>query len=87
MEVTRLSSQGQVIIPKALRTAQHWETGQELVAIDVGDGILLKPKKPFPETILAQVAGCLKYQGNPKSLDELDDAIRQGVTEQWHDRS
>ena len=87
MEVTRLSRQGQVIIPKALRTAQHWETGQELVAIDVGDGILLKPKKPFPETTLAQVAGCLKYQGNPKSLDELDDAIRQGVTEQWHDRS
>ena len=87
MEVTRLSSEGQVVIPKALRTAHHWEAGQELIAIDVGDGILLKPKKPFPETTLAQVAGCLKYQGKPKSLEELDDAIRQGVREQWHDRS
>lgn len=87
MEVTRLSSKGQVIIPKNLRTAHHWEVGQELIVIDVGDGILLKPKKPFPETTLDQVAGCLKYSGKPKSLDELEDAIRQGVTEQWHDRS
>jgi hypothetical protein len=57
------------------------------MAIDFGDGILLKPKKPFPETTLAQVAGCLKYGGKPKTLDELEDAIRQGVWSQWHDRS
>ncbi|MGJ3246960.1 MAG: AbrB/MazE/SpoVT family DNA-binding domain-containing protein [Elainellaceae cyanobacterium] len=86
MEVTRLSNQGQVIIPKKLRDAHHWEAGQELIAIDVGDGILLKPQKPFPETTLAQVAGCLEYQGKPKSLDDIDNAIRQGVMEQWHDR-
>ncbi len=85
MEVTRLSSKGQVIIPKALRTAHQWETGQELVAIDVGDGILLKPKKPFAETSLEQVAGCLKYHGEPKTLEEFENAIQQGVMEQWHD--
>ncbi len=33
------------MIPKSLREAYHWEPGQELVAIAVGDGILLKPKK------------------------------------------
>ncbi|WP_242059812.1 AbrB/MazE/SpoVT family DNA-binding domain-containing protein [Oscillatoria sp. FACHB-1407] len=81
MEITRLSDEGQVTIPETLRTAHRWEAGQELVAIDVGDGILQKPKKPFAETTLAQVAGCLRYQGNPKSLDELDDAIRQGIME------
>jgi bifunctional DNA-binding transcriptional regulator/antitoxin component of YhaV-PrlF toxin-antitoxin module len=87
MEVTRLLSKGQVIIPETLRTAHQWEVGQELMAIDVGDGILLKPKKPFPATTLVQVAGCLKYQGKAKSLDELENAIRQGVMEQWDDRS
>ena len=85
MEVTRLSSQGQVIIPKALRAAHHWQAGQELIAIDVGDGILLKPK-PFQETTLEQVAGCLKYRRTP-NLDELEDAILQEVMEQWRDRS
>ena len=83
MEVTQLSNTGQVIIPKALRDAHRWEAGQELIAIDMGDGILLKPKKPFRETTLENVAGCLKYQGKPKSIDELEDAIRQGVEEQF----
>lgn len=87
MEVTRLSNEGQIAIPKTLRAARQWESGQELVAIDVGDGILLKPKKPFPETTLDRVAGCLRYQGKPKSLDELENAICQGLMEQWHGRS
>lgn len=87
METTRLSSEGQVIIPKALRDAHHWEAGQELIAMDTGDGILLRSKQPFQVTTLRDVAGCLKYQGKPKTLDELEDAVRRGVAEQWHDCS
>ncbi|PSB21286.1 AbrB/MazE/SpoVT family DNA-binding domain-containing protein [Phormidesmis priestleyi ULC007] len=83
METTRLSSKGQVIIPKALRDAHHWEAGQELVAIGTGDGILLKLKNPFRETTLEDVAGCLNYLGEPKSLEAIEDAIRQGVMEQY----
>lgn len=85
MEITRLSSKGQVIIPKVMRDAYHWEAGQELIAIDTGDGILLKPKKPFEQTTLADVAGCLKWKGQPKSLDEMEAAIEKGVMEQWRD--
>lgn len=51
MEVMKLSSKGQVIISKAFRGTYPWEAGQELVAIDTGNGILLKPKKPVSETI------------------------------------
>jgi AbrB family looped-hinge helix DNA binding protein len=87
MKTTRMSSKGQVIIPKALREIHHWEEGQELIAIDMGDGILLKPKKPFPETTLNNVAGCLKNRGIPKSLEEMEDAIRQGVEELWNGNS
>lgn len=87
MEVTRLSNSGQVVIPKALLGLHRWEAGQELIAIDMGDGILLKPKKPFDETKLEDVAGCLKYQGKPKSINDLEDAIGQGVAEHWHDCS
>lgn len=87
MKTTKMSSKGQVIIPKALREIHHWKEGQELIAIDVGDGILLKPKKPFPETTLDLVAGCLKYQGTPKSLEDMEDAIRQGLEELSDDNS
>ncbi len=54
-----------------------------LCEINTGDGILLKPKKSFQETKLEDVAGYLPYEGKAKTLDELDNAIRQGVLEQW----
>lgn len=84
MEITKLSSQGQVIIPKILRDQFHWEDGQELIMINFGDGILLKPKKVFSETKLADVAGCLKYQGKAKTIEEMDEAIAEGIEKSWN---
>jgi len=79
MNTTRLSGKGQVIIPKPLRTAHHWEAGQELVVVDVGDGVLLKPKTPFEETIIGDVASCLRYEGKPKTPDDMEAAITRGI--------
>jgi AbrB family looped-hinge helix DNA binding protein len=31
MDSIKLSSKGQVIIPKHIRSAYHWEAGQELI--------------------------------------------------------
>ncbi|MCH7731602.1 MAG: AbrB/MazE/SpoVT family DNA-binding domain-containing protein [Candidatus Marinimicrobia bacterium] len=81
MNITKLSSKGQVIIPKPVRSAHHWEAGQELVVIDAGDGVLLKPKTPFSETHIDVVASCLNYVGTAKTLDEMNEAIKQGVME------
>jgi AbrB family looped-hinge helix DNA binding protein len=86
MITTKLSSKGQVIIPKALRTRHHWEPGQELAAIDTGDGILLRPASPFPETSLREVASCLPYHGRAKTLAEMEKAIEKGARESGHDR-
>ena len=84
---TKLSSKGQVIIPKPIRSSHHWAAGQELVVIDVGDGVLLKPKTPFQETKVDDVAACLAYSGKPKTLDEMDEAIQKGVEESFYDCS
>lgn len=81
MQTTKLSSKGQVIIPKTLRSRYNWRTGQELSVIDTGDGILLKPSHPFKKTELDHVAGILKYSGKPVSLDEMEAAIKKGATE------
>ena len=43
-ETIKLSSKGQVVIPKAIREQLHWEAGIELTAIPAGDGIMLQPK-------------------------------------------
>ncbi len=81
MEITKLSSKGQVIIPKPVRSAHDWKAGQELVVIDTGDGILLRPKTPFSTTDIGDVASCLKFSGKAISLREMENAIRKGVEE------
>ena len=85
MNETRLSSRGQIVIPKWLRDKHNWQAGLEFVVIDTGDGIFLKPVRPFRRTSLEEVAGCLAYSGQPKTLEEMDAAIEQAVREEWHD--
>jgi len=85
METTKLSSKGQVIIPKPYRTAHNWKAGQELIVIDTGDGILLKPKAPFQETRIENVASCLKYTGKAKTIAEMEQAISLGLKESFSD--
>lgn len=82
MQTTKLSSKGQVIIPKTIRARYNWDAGQELAVIDTGDGILLKPSHPFKKTTLEQVAGILRYSGRAISLEEMEAAIQKGAMEQ-----
>jgi len=79
MLTTKLSSKGQVIIPKEIRNRHHWESGQELQAIDTDEGIMLRPASPFAETTLKEVASCLSYSGKTKTLAEMEAAIRKGA--------
>ncbi len=81
MRTTKLSSKGQVIIPKYLRASYHWEAGQELIVVDVGDGILLKNKMPFEQKSIHDAASCLKYTGKTKTLDDMESAISKGVAD------
>jgi AbrB family looped-hinge helix DNA binding protein len=82
MNTTKLSSKGQVIIPKQLRALHQWEVGQELLIYDLGDGLLLKPKTSFAETDLDEAAACLPYPHKAKTLEEMDEAIQQGIQAQ-----
>jgi AbrB family looped-hinge helix DNA binding protein len=86
METTKLSSKGQVIIPKTFRSAHHWIPGLELMVIEMEDGILLRPKAPFEKTRLDEVAGCLNYAGPPKSEGDIDAAMKRAARKTWHDR-
>jgi AbrB family looped-hinge helix DNA binding protein len=79
MAQTRLSSKGQVIIPKSSRDAHHWEAGQELVVIDTDEGVLLKPARPAAKSTLDELSGCLSYQGSAKSLEDMERAIHKGA--------
>jgi AbrB family looped-hinge helix DNA binding protein len=75
MKTTRISSKGQVVLPKSLRESQEWESGTELAVETKEGGVFLRRLQPLPETSIEDVFGCLKYKGKPKSIREMDRAI------------
>ena len=75
MNTTRLSSKGQVILPKALRDARGWRPGVEFEIEEVAEGLLLKPLSPFPRTTIEDVRGCISYSGPRLSIEEMDQAV------------
>ncbi len=79
MKTTRLSTKGQVILPIELRVSRDWGPGTEFTVEETGDGILLRPKSPFPESTLDEVAGCLRYTGKARTLAQMDAAITAEV--------
>jgi AbrB family looped-hinge helix DNA binding protein len=83
MAKTRLSSKGQVIIPKAVRDRQGWRPGVELEVEDRGDLVVLRRAKPFPPTTFEEVRGCLKYDGPPATIEEMDAAVAEDVRRMW----
>jgi AbrB family looped-hinge helix DNA binding protein len=85
VETTKLSSKGQVIIPKHIRESHHWDTGLELQVIEFEGGILLKPKAPFEKTSVSDVAGCLQYTGSRKTDEDIQEAMKQAARKAWRD--
>jgi AbrB family looped-hinge helix DNA binding protein len=72
---TTLSTKGQVILPASIRRRRQWDAGTRLTVEETPDGVLLKAAPRFPPTTPEQVFGSLHYQGEPKSLE----AMQQGI--------
>lgn len=79
METTRISTKGQIIVPKSIRSAKAWGPGTEFTVEEHRDGILLRPTARLPRTTLDEVVGCLQYKGKPKTLAQMDAAIGEMV--------
>jgi AbrB family looped-hinge helix DNA binding protein len=75
---TRLSTKGQVVLPKEIRRRRNWTPGAELVIEETPDGVLLKPARVFPETRIEDVAGMLhRPDMKPVSIEEMHEAIAE----------
>jgi AbrB family looped-hinge helix DNA binding protein len=74
METTRLSTKGQVILPKAVRSSRAWLPGTRFAVEETPEGVPLRPLSRFPETRLEDVAGCLKYRGNLRPFRRWSEA-------------
>jgi AbrB family looped-hinge helix DNA binding protein len=79
---TRLSTRGQLIIPKALRDRHGWAPGTELVVEDRVDGVFVRLANPLPPTELEDLVGSTGYRGPARSLDDMEAAPARGARRQ-----
>jgi AbrB family looped-hinge helix DNA binding protein len=63
METVKLSSKGQIVIPKAMRDDMHLPPGTEFVISMTATGLTLTPKTLFPKTSGREVRGFLAKRG------------------------
>ena len=85
MVTTRLSTKGQIILPKGIRVSRAWGPGTEFTVEEAGNGILLRPAARFPEAGLDEVAGCLRSNRKSKTPAQMRTAIGREVIRR-HDR-
>jgi AbrB family looped-hinge helix DNA binding protein len=80
-QIAKLSAQGQIPIPKAIRTARKWKPGMEFVIQETNDGVLLKPKKELKREgktlTVDDLIGIANYKGPRRSIREMDAGVRE----------
>lgn len=72
---TTLSTKGQVILPKAIRTQRRWAAGTRLTVEDTPEGVLLKPAPLFAPTRMEDVFGSLTYDGPARTIEEMNAGV------------
>ena len=76
METVKLSTKGQIVIPKDIRESHHLAAGTEFVIAFMGDEIRLKPIPVFPVTRAEEGMGILaRKERKPLSDEETEFAI------------
>ncbi|MHB8414067.1 MAG: AbrB/MazE/SpoVT family DNA-binding domain-containing protein [Acidiferrobacteraceae bacterium] len=63
MDTVKVSSKGQIVIPKAIRESHHIKAGTELVISVAGDALRLTPVPAWDKTSIKEVAGILYRRG------------------------
>ena len=69
--IVKLSSKGQLVIPKEIRDELHWKAGAELTLISNATGVTLKASPKKTGRSLADLIGMLRHDGLPLSTEEL----------------
>jgi len=81
MDIAKLSTKGQLVIPRKLRERHGWTTGTEFGLEEQGDALVLRPLVAFRTTTVQDLLGCLRHEGPALTLDEMDEAIAAGALE------
>ncbi len=77
--ISRLSTKGQLIIPKEIRDRNGWRPGTELEIEDHDGWLVVRLHQTGKATTLDDLFGCSGYVGPRRSLEEMEAAIARGA--------
>ncbi len=81
---TKVSTKGQIVLPKAIRDRRGWGAGMELVIEERPEGVLLRAlaKKAEP-TRVEDVFGSLGPVDRIVSIEEMNEAVLKEARDRW----
>jgi AbrB family looped-hinge helix DNA binding protein len=79
MKITRLSTKGQISLPRGIRESRAWGPGTAFTIEETSDGILLRPAGQFPVTSPEEAADCLGSNQKAATLAQIHAAIGRAV--------
>ncbi len=71
-----ITSKGQTTLPKAVREALGVKPGDRVRYAIFDEKVMMMPAKP-----VSRLFGALKYDGPPKTLEDMDRAITEAAVE------
>jgi AbrB family looped-hinge helix DNA binding protein len=80
---TRISTQGQVVLPKALRDRRGWAAGAELIVEEPPEGVLLRGAPKKEPTRVEDVFGRLGPVDRVVSVEEMHEAVLEEARSRW----
>jgi len=82
---TRLSTKGQLIIPKRIRDRLGWRSGTTLEVDVHGDRVVLRRPTRIPRSTPDEVYGCLAWDGPPRTVEDMDRAVAAAIRQRWQE--
>ena len=73
---SRITIKGQTTLPKPIRDSLEVKPGDKVRFVMVDEGVLIMPVRPT-----SRLFGSLKYDGQAKSLEDMERGIEEGATE------
>jgi AbrB family looped-hinge helix DNA binding protein len=78
----KLSSKGQIVIPKEIRDELHWQAGTQLSLVATASGVSLRAIPAKTGRNLGDLIGMLKHEGAPVSIERLCKPV--DISGDWH---
>jgi AbrB family looped-hinge helix DNA binding protein len=80
---TRVSTKGQVVLPKAIRDKRGFGPGAELIVEERPEGVLLRRAPKAGATRYEDVRGCLGPVDRVVSIEEMHEGVLEEARRRW----